>query len=150
MSLKSNTITADLYNSYMEELDSLLRELRDCELQLMKDMFRFKRTERDEIKIALFEIKRKALICVKFEEDEFNLDMQSTLCEKESSDEKTGVTEIDEDKIEVIDPIKLVHGGFTSLRVKDTQRDYMNLVIHIIKVVNLKRQIEQELNGIKG
>lgn len=146
MAIDDIITTAELYNSYMEEVSMLLKEIKNCELQLMKDLFKFKTTERDEIKIALFETKRKALLCVKYEDDELKLDIQSTLPNDKMNDDSKNTVEVDENEIEVVDPIKLVHGGFTSLSIKNTQREYMNLILHIIKIVNLKKQIEQRLS----
>lgn len=146
MAIDDIITTAELYNSYMEEVNMLLKEIKNCELQLMKDLFKFKTTERDEIKIALFETKRKALLCVKYEDDELKLDIQSTLPNDKMNDDSKNTVEVDENEIEVVDPIKLVHGGFTSLSIKNTQREYMNLILHIIKIVNLKKQIEQRLS----
>lgn len=146
MAIDDIITTAELYNSYMEEVNMLLKEIKNCELQLMKDLFKFKTTERDEIKIALFETKRKALLCVKYEDDELKLDIQSTLPNDIMHDDSKNTVEVDENEIEVVDPIKLVHGGFTSLSIKNTQREYMNLILHIIKIVNLKKQIEQRLS----
>lgn len=143
MTTENIETTAELYNKYMEEYNKLLKDLKNCEFQLMNDFFKFKTTERDEIKIALFNTKRKPLVCVKHEDDALKLDLQSTLYDTKKDMEQ--IKDIDQGEIKVIDPIKLIHGGFTSVSIKKTAREYRNLIIQIIHIVNLKKQIEQNL-----
>lgn len=46
----------------------------------------------------------------------------------------------------VIDPIKLVHGGFAPLTVRESQKDASASIIQIIKVANAKRKVVDLLN----
>lgn len=56
------------------------------------------------------------------------------------SDEKGSTRECKKEP-KVIDPIKLVHGGFTALSVRQSQKDASASISQIIRVVNSKRRI---------
>lgn len=43
--------------------------------------------------------------------------------------------------LKVIDPIKLVHGGFASLTVRESQKDASASIVQILKVANAKRRV---------
>lgn len=161
-------MVANAYHEYNCAYDKLYESLRKSQNLLNKGFLSLKLTERDEIKYSLIDTKRKSLTNVRINEDdvdnkgEFVIDIQSTLNdvkEKETENDdnlhkrigKNGVNDdnkINEIKesIEVIDPIKLIHGGFTSLSIKQSQKESKDVIIKIIDVINKRQNLQNLLD----
>lgn len=166
-----------LYNEYNEAYNNLLKKIKNSELSILKLMLTFKLTERDEIKLTLFENKRLSMNRVIIDndtkdQDEFILDINScsktkTFTDKDESkdnvdlDDKSSninkdglhnrhnkskltksIIEVEgKDELQIINPIKMIHGGFVSPSFKNSQQDVNLVLVEIINVVNKKRKI---------
>lgn len=164
------TVEGDIclaYNDYLESYNELCRCIRNSEMSLMKSLLSFKLTERDEIRFALADTRRLALTCVTFTEnkEEFKLDVKSTLTNEKKKENEEGTLrnrkngreesvvveqkqkEAEKEKGEtipkVLDPVKLIHGGFTTFAVRESQRDASVTLNQIVNVINKKRRVLQ-------
>lgn len=151
------------YNDYLEAYDTLCSGMQKSSMSVMKGMLSLKLTERDEILMSMLENKRLALTCVKTEIDGglLSLNLKSTLkstekkkhvtIEGDSSvhnrkrkEEKEPVISSkgnENEDIKVIDPIRLIHGGFAPLSIRASQKDASNNIIQIINVINKRRKV---------
>lgn len=155
---------SEAYNDYFQAYNELCKHLTKSHMSLLKGILSIKLTERDEIKFELFENKRLSLYKINIDQknDLLDLDIESiipTTKNKVNSkdnrddnnnnnnilinrnkikDEKTSEIIEEIDTIKVIDPIKLIHGGFIPLSLRNSQKDSNLAIFSIINVINKK------------
>lgn len=153
----SNEDLANAYNDYINSLNDLFNNLNDSSLSLNKSLFSFKLTERDEIKISLANTERLALANIRIEQpnEKFNIVINNTFNKEDekkskipkkrnklengkiNDDIKSTIDNDDEENSSpvIVDPIKLIHGGFTTPQVKSSQQKLMknlNLITNVL------------------
>lgn len=62
-----------------------------------------------------------------------------------NEEEDDNVNDSNSAQLNVINPIQLIHGGFTSLSIRQSQNDMNITIVQIINVINKKRKIEKLL-----
>jgi hypothetical protein len=160
--------TADTYDAYFQSIDSTCHKFSDLQLSMTKSLLSFTPTQRDEIRVALQNRLRLPVLCVRVIEDGgFELDVRSTITVKKDKKEvensrkrKTATTATatpaiadvdDDDSLVVLDPVKLIHGGFVPTSVKHAQREASNFVRGLMDVLNSRENVLKELadNNVK-
>mgnify|MGYP003361784855 CR=1 FL=1 len=156
--------TADTYDAYFQSIDSTCHQFSDLQLTMTKPLLSFTPTQRDEIRLALQNRLRLPVLCVRVIEDgEFELDVRSTIPVKKDKKEvensrkrKTTTTDTtttttaiaavdDDDSLVVLDPVKLIHGGFVPTSVKHAQREASSFVRGLMDVLNSRERVLKEL-----
>lgn len=154
--------TADTYDAYFQSIDSTCHQFSDLQLSMTKSLLSFTPTQRDEIRVALQNRLRLPVLCVRVIEDGgFELDVRSTITVKKDKKEvensrkrKTATTATatpaiaavdDDDSLMVLDPVKLIHGGFVPTSVKHAQREASSFVRGLMDVLNSRESVLKEL-----
>ena len=154
--------TADTYDAYFQSIDSTCHQFSDLQLSMTKSLLSFTPTQRDEIRVALQNRLRLPVLCVRVIEDGgFELDVRSTITVKKDKKEvensrkrKTATTATDtpaiaavddDDSLVVLDPVKLIHGGFVPTSVKHAQREASSFVRGLMDVLNSRESVLKEL-----
>lgn len=104
-----------------------------------------------DVKSILPRKKKKKSDVVKDVHEKGNVDVHEEADIHNRKESKVGDKDdlkIDEksDELKVIDPIKLVHGGFVPLSIRNSQKDMSLTIQQIIKVVNKKQKINKLLD----
>lgn len=155
------------YDAYMSAYEELIKSQRKSEAVVMKGLLSLRLTERDEARFTLSETPRLAISCVRIDVDENGVstlrqDIKSTLVAEKTlettSQERNGdklrnrkdgklskgvveATQEEANVPKVVDPAKLVHGGFNSLSMKVAQAESRVTVTKIINVINLRNKV---------
>lgn len=166
----------ELLNSYFDQYDELCKLIKSSIWKLSIEKLNKKNwVAKDEMLFGLYDESkiRKPVRTVSVKNDNFELITQDfvdlktgnisneeknekdveihiTKAKNRKKDEKS--TEIckDFENLEIIDPIKLIHGGFVSTNLKQNKIGFENCISIIIELSNKKKKIDKLLDQFES